>query len=265
MTFKETLRSTLKDFQSLMNVIYFSGWKVFGYFLILGLISSLPLFFSLTNNFRHVKQNIETVVQKVPDFTIEKNTLKVDNEKKGGIFLTNSLILTLDETGQRTPENIIADASATAASIGFLPHELVFGFPKGLSDFIPQDSYTVSYADGQLNGFSKKDLQLIPKLFPSQLWILFFFISFLAAIIDYLITIILLTFVAMVLGRFFFSLQIRFAAIFKIMIFASTWGVLLATFFHFLHVPFDALFLIGIPTVGIFLKMIKDLSHPIIK
>ncbi len=261
MTFKETIRTALKDFESLMNAIYFSGWKTFGYMALFSLLMSIPLVLDLSQSFFSAKEDLQTIAKQVPDFTVKDGSLAVDNEAQGGIFLTDSLIFTLDATGKRTAENVVADASSSAASVGFLPHEMVVGLPKGLSEFIPQDSLSFSYQDSNLKNFSKKDFAEITQIIPNNFWIAFFILVFLATLFDFSVTLVFITFFCMIFSRLF-SLQMRFRAVYKMAVVASLWGVLVATILNFAHIPYDSVFLIGIPTVLVYMKSLKDLALP---
>lgn len=260
MTFIETVKSALKDFKSLLNTIYFSGWQVVGYFLLLSVILSIPLSYQLASTFHDAKKDIVTISKEVPPFTIENNKLTVDNKEKGGIYLTNNFIVTLDENGKRSADNIRSDASATAFSIGFLPNELIIALPNvNLGEFVPQDSFSFPYKDILPSPFTKKDLQDLPNSIPNTLLLPMFLFSFLVSVINLLITLFLTSIAARLLGRGI-HLDLRFGIVYKIVVFASTWGVLFSTVLQAINLPFDSLFAILIPTLWVYYRMLRDIS-----
>ncbi|WP_071131759.1 DUF1189 domain-containing protein [Enterococcus timonensis] len=258
MTFWQGLRYALTDFRKLMNVVFMPFWKVMVYSLFLAGILTVPIVWQMGLASDTFKSDAQTITHQLPDFEIKNHQLTAANNQSG-IFMTDHLIVTFDPGDQRTAKEVYADASISTISVGLFSDQVVVGLPSSevLNSVLGGNHFTFNYDEANLEGFSKAELSdTLQMRLPWWLYVLLFLVALYPVLLNLLINIIFLTIAGLLYGLMK-GVRIRFMAAMKMVVFASTWSVVVMAVLSFIGLPYNEMFVMMVLTLIVFSQILR--------
>lgn len=261
MTLVQGFKYAIKDFKKIINVAKLSIWQMMLYILFLATLLSLPVVWQFGQSVMGIKEDAKEIAQNIPEFTVEGGHLTAS---EGGIFLTDSLIVTLAPNKERTEEDVISDATSSAIAIGLFPDKITIALPNNqmTTSILGSSHFSISYKEAGLAGFSKKELQESLTLrLPWWMYALLFILVLYPVMLNFLINIFLITACTTLAVRFF-GIRIRFGAGLKMIVFSSTWSVIIMTLLNFTGLVYNEIFVMVVLTMLVFYQVIKSILPP---
>ena len=251
MTLVQGFKYAIKDFKKIINVAKLSIWQMMLYILFLATLLSLPVVWQFGQSVMGIKEDAKEIAQNIPEFTVEGGHLTAS---EGGIFLTDSLI----------EEDVISDATSSAIAIGLFPDKITIALPNNqmTTSILGSSHFSISYKEAGLAGFSKKELQESLTLrLPWWMYALLFILVLYPVMLNFLINIFLITACTTLAVRFF-GIRIRFGAGLKMIVFSSTWSVIIMTLLNFTGLVYNEIFVMVVLTMLVFYQVIKSILPP---
>lgn len=235
-------------------------WKVILYVIFLSVILALPITKQLFSIMHDIKKDGQEIATKLPDFEISDGKLKTENEAKGFIFQTNSIIFTFDPDGKRSLNDISADSVGNAVGLGLLQDEFVIAFPNsGAADsLLGANQFEVPYSKGSLDGLNSKDLKqaLDEASVPFWIKLVVFIVTLYPTFINLIINLLMITIGANLYSKVRLY-KLRFLDCLKISTYCATLPVIISSILHFINWSFDDSFLIVFVSLLIFFFAIR--------
>lgn len=213
------------------------GFHVFLYLLLLAIVLSLPVIYQATLITKTIQDDGEKIIQKLPDFSIEDNTLVTKEKTDGFIYQTDSIIFTFDPTDKRTKKEIESDATGNVLVVGLLKKEVIMILPRvsTTTDIMDNNVLSIPYSMYQANGLNK---QILEKLFTSNssqsMWFsVIFFVTWFMVFFNLFVDIVILAFFANLFTKFRL-IGFRYKDVFKIIVYAATLPSILTAILQFI-------------------------------
>ncbi|RHH69517.1 MULTISPECIES: DUF1189 domain-containing protein [Vagococcus] len=212
------------------------GFHVFLYLLLLAVILSLPVIYQATLITKTIQDDGKKIIQKLPEFSIEDNTLVTKEKNDGFIYQTNSLIFTFDPNDKRTKEEIETDAASNVLVVGLLKKEIIMILPRvgTTTDIMEDNVLTIPYSMPQANILSKNVLeQLFASNTSRSMWFsIMFFVTWFMVFFNLLMDIVILSFFANIFTKFRL-IGFKYKDVFKIVVYSATLPSILTAILQF--------------------------------
>lgn len=233
--------------------------KVFLYLLFLAVLITLPIAIQLTKVIHSAQNDLATISERIPDFSIENNRLTSPNEK-GFIQQTDNFIFTFDPQGIYTAKDVQTDLIGNAVGLALLEKEAVITVPTDhlMASLLPKSLITMSYDSIEGKAINKDWLthQLGDTSQSRSVRVLAYVFSFFPLFINFLISILMMSLIGNLWCKMSGSL-LSFKQSFKIMSFAATVPVVITTVLAVIRPGFDQTFIITFLTFLIYLRIIR--------
>ncbi|MDO4670498.1 MAG: DUF1189 family protein [Aerococcus sp.] len=106
MTLLKLFYDSLVHYAETLRAFYLNLRQRLGYFLLLSIVCVLPILYPMTSALNLWENNRETIIQSIPDFTVENNQLKANDDTKPFINKTDMLVYAYDPNDQLSDEEL---------------------------------------------------------------------------------------------------------------------------------------------------------------
>lgn len=261
MKFKQLVLAAFFNFPALKDAHKNKLWKSLLYLLLLSVILAIPIMLQAVKTLDTLQTDVKTIAKKIPDFTIKDNTLTPENNEKGFIYQTNSLIFTFDPDGKRTAKDVSSDISGNQFSIGLMKNEVVVALPTtaGVAEQLyGSNLLKFKYSDETLTGLTGKSIRTSVQSLslPSWFKLLVLIFAVIPTFIDLLFTMIIASFFANLFAKMS-KKAIRYGGSFKTMIYAATLPIVISTIILCINPNFSSETFIWIATLFIYFRIAR--------
>lgn len=232
----DLIKSSFKQPTILLEGRKKKGFHVFLYLLLLAVILSLPVIYQATLITKTIQEDGEKIIQKLPEFSIEDDTLVTKEKTDGFIYQTDSIIFTFDPNDKRTKKEIESDATSNVLVIGLLKKDIVMILPRvgTTTDIMDDNVLSIPYSTPQASVLSKNVLeQLFASNTSRSMWFsIIFFVTWSMVFVNLFMDILILSFFANLFTKFRL-IGFRYKDVFKIIVYAATLPSILTAILQF--------------------------------
>lgn len=212
-------------------VIHLKKFKVFLYILCLGLVSTLPLGKVCYDLTKELQNNAQTFVQNMPqDMKIQNNELKA---KKGSGFIYQGKIGTFvfDPDNKEKKTALKEQSKESNFAVQFQQKQVALALAPNsfAASMFGQNYFTLSYKEAGFNGLTKANLLQLTSTKQLSLAVVItcVLLSFFPCLINLLLNLLMTSVIALFYCKMT-NVPLRFGQCFKLVVFCSTWPLLVA-------------------------------------
>lgn len=260
MTFQEMVKSSFIKIDNLKQARNAAFSKIILFLLLLSVMYAIPITFQAYQVFQSLFTDSQEIAEKIPDFTIENNTLTPAEPTEGFIYQTDSIIFTFDPEGKRTATDVSGDMVGNLVSIGLLQKELVVSLPDSgvTSALFDSNQLKISYQNSALENLNGENLRqtLITNQIPWWVFAVTFFIALYPSFLNLIMTLLIAALIGNIYAKFKrydFSLYETL----KIIILSAALPTLLSAILQFILPDYFSTTLILVGSVFIYSQAIK--------
>lgn len=260
MSLFQLFTSAFKRPQQLLKAKDKSFPKTFLYLLLLSIVLFVPIGIEIVKVVGTVQQDLQTIADQLPEFTVTDNQLTTEAKDTGFIYQTDYMIFTFDPDGKREASDLQNDLIGSIMGVGLLKDEFVFTVTDEnlLATLIPSTLMKIPYKNISEQMLTKEWVTNTAQSFSSvgRLLSISFIIALLPIAFDFLLNIVLISLMA----NFFNRMRrgpLRFSETFKIVTFSATIPVLLTALSMVLFPQFNANYVLLVLTFLTYMRVIK--------
>ncbi|CAM3253523.1 DUF1189 family protein [Vagococcus fessus] len=234
--------------------------KVFLYILFLGTLLAIPIGVQVTKLVTQSQEDLQHIVEKMPEFKIKANKLTPDKTDSGFIYQTDRFMFSFDPDNKLSDKEIQSDLIGNILGFGMLDDHLLMTVndESMISTFMPSNLISVPYSSFDTSFLNKEWFEQQAQ--PSKKTILFIVLAWIVAIVPVTVDLLFMLFTLSLLANIWVKLSkspLRLSESFKLMTFSATLPVVIASLFSLFSQAINPMVFVMVLTYFIFLRVIR--------